>query len=42
LWHADRRQLGLWLADLRYAAACGWFDGRRPPRLERLARFAKG
>ncbi len=42
LWRADRRQLGLWLADLRYAAACGWFDGRRPPRPERLARFATG
>jgi len=42
LWRGDRRQRGLWLADLRYAAACGWFDGRRPPPPERLARFATG
>lgn len=41
LGRGDRRQLGLWLTDLRYAAACGWFDGRRPPRTDRLARFAR-
>jgi hypothetical protein len=36
----DRGWLRLWLEDVRYAAACGWFDGRRPPDYRRLAAFA--
>ncbi|MEA4857556.1 MAG: radical SAM protein [Solidesulfovibrio sp.] len=39
LARADGRQRALWLADLRYFAACDRFDGRRPPDRERLARF---
>lgn len=34
----DWRQLRLWLKDLRYFAACGQFDGRRPPDRSQLAR----
>ncbi|MHC1789056.1 radical SAM protein [Solidesulfovibrio sp.] len=37
----DARELGLWLADLRYFAACGDFDGRRPPDAARLARYGR-
>jgi hypothetical protein len=29
----------VWLDDLRYYRACGFFDGRRPPDLARLARY---
>lgn len=29
-----------WWGDLRYARACGLFDGRRPPDREKLAAFA--
>ncbi len=36
LARADRQQLGLWLNDLRYFAACGQFDGRRAPDMARL------
>jgi len=36
LWRADRTQRKLWLADLRYFAACGRFDGRLPPDRRRL------
>jgi len=31
---------GSWLTDLRYAMACDVFDGTRPMRPEKLARFA--
>lgn len=30
-----------WLTDLRYYLACGMFDGTKPPRPERLARFSQ-
>jgi len=30
----------LWYEDLRYQKACDYFDGRKPPRHDRLARFA--
>lgn len=39
LWPGASGQLGLWLRDLRYFAACGQFDGRRAPELRKLARF---
>lgn len=29
----------LWIEDLRYYRACDLFDGRKPPRPEKLARF---
>jgi len=29
----------LWIEDLRYYSACDFFDARRPPDYERLARF---
>lgn len=32
----------VWLSDVRYAAACDLFDGRRPPDFRRLAAFAPG
>jgi MoaA/NifB/PqqE/SkfB family radical SAM enzyme len=31
----------LWLEDIRYYYACGFFDGRRPPDPKRLNRFAR-
>lgn len=37
---ADRRQLLLWLKDLRYFAACGQFDGRREWKKRRV--YARG
>ncbi|OLN28065.1 Radical SAM domain heme biosynthesis protein [Desulfovibrio sp. DV] len=40
LARGDVSQLGLWLSDVRYFAACGQFDGRRPPDGPRLARYA--
>ncbi|MGD1074483.1 MAG: radical SAM protein [Thermodesulfovibrionales bacterium] len=30
----------LWIEDLRYYAACDFFDARRPPEYERLSRFS--
>lgn len=36
----DRLQASLWLEDLRYYRAAGFFNGRRPPDSVRLARFA--
>jgi len=36
----DPRFFSLWQRDLRYYAACGYFNGRKPPALSRLARFA--
>ena len=35
----DGRYRRLWIEDLRYYHACELFDGRRPPRPERLRRF---
>jgi hypothetical protein len=29
----------LWMEDLRYYRACDFFDGRVPPKPERLRRF---
>jgi MoaA/NifB/PqqE/SkfB family radical SAM enzyme len=29
----------LWLDDLRYYAACGFFDGRKPPDFDKLKKF---
>jgi MoaA/NifB/PqqE/SkfB family radical SAM enzyme len=39
LARGDVRELGLWLGDLRYFAACSQFDGRCPPDTVRLARY---
>ena len=36
----DPRFFSLWQKDLRYYAACGYFNGRKPPALSRLARFS--
>jgi MoaA/NifB/PqqE/SkfB family radical SAM enzyme len=36
----DGRYRRLWAGDLRYYHACDLFDGRRPPRPERLGRFS--
>ncbi len=36
----DSRFFPLWQKDLRYYAACGYFNGRTPPASSRLARFA--
>jgi hypothetical protein len=33
-------RMRLWWQDVRYAHACGLFDGRRPPDPARLSRFA--
>lgn len=38
----DREYFRLWFEDLRYYRACGMFNGRRPPDMEKLARFASG
>jgi hypothetical protein len=35
----DREYLNVWAEDLRYYWACEFFDGRRPPNLDRLHRF---
>jgi len=35
----DPRFFSLWQKDLRYYAACGYFNGRKPPAFSRLARF---
>ena len=40
-WRRDREYFRLWQEDLRYHLACGLFDGRKPPRLSRLRRFAR-
>ena len=31
----------LWLEDIRYYRACGFFDARKPPQYEQLRRFRK-
>jgi hypothetical protein len=36
----DPRFFSLWQKDLRYYAACGYFNGRKPLALSRLAWFA--
>ena len=36
----DRSYFRLWLEDWQYYWACDFFDGRRPPDLGRLGRFA--
>lgn len=36
----DRFQASLWLDDLRYFRAAGFFNGRRPPDYGRLRRFS--
>ncbi|EHJ46662.1 Radical SAM domain protein [Solidesulfovibrio carbinoliphilus subsp. oakridgensis] len=41
LLRANREQLGLWLTDLRYFAACDQFDGRVPPNFAKLRRFSR-
>ncbi len=38
----DPRFFSLWQKDLRYYAACGYFNGRTPPAASGLARFAPG
>jgi uncharacterized Fe-S cluster-containing radical SAM superfamily protein len=35
----DREYLRVWAQDLKYYWACDFFDGRRPPDMERLSRF---
>lgn len=37
---ADSRFFGLWAKDLAYYQACDFFNGRRPPRPERLRWFS--
>ncbi len=37
-WRSDAHFFRLWPKDLRYYRACDWFDGRRPPDFNRLAR----
>ena len=39
LLRGDRRQLRLWLGDLRYFMACSQFDGRRAPDVQGLRRY---
>jgi len=39
LLQRDWRQWRLWSADMRYFAACGQFDGRKPPDWVKLARY---
>jgi hypothetical protein len=39
-WRNDPLWRRVWLEDLRYYRACGWFSGRLPPDRLRLARFA--
>jgi hypothetical protein len=44
LWRrirSDRDYFALWLDDWRYYQACDFFDGRRPPRPERLRKFGR-
>jgi MoaA/NifB/PqqE/SkfB family radical SAM enzyme len=36
----DPRFFSLWQKDLRYYAACGYFNGRTPPVVSRMARFS--
>ena len=38
----DRSRAGLWLNDLRYYRAAGFFNGRQPPDYRKLARFTTG
>jgi MoaA/NifB/PqqE/SkfB family radical SAM enzyme len=38
----DREYLRVWAQDLRYYWACDFFDGRRPPNLDRLRAFGRG
>lgn len=37
-WRSEPQLFKTWLKDLRYYRDCDFFDGRRPPRLERLRR----
>lgn len=39
---SERRFRQLWWEDLRYYRACGWFNARQKPDMDRLARFAPG
>lgn len=39
-WSADPEMRRIWLEDLRYYRACGWFNARKPPDSARLARFS--
>jgi len=41
LWR-DREYFRTWAQDARYYRACDFFDGRRPPNLDRLRSFRKG
>jgi hypothetical protein len=36
----DRTYSHLWMEDLRYYHACGFFDGRKPPEADRLRQYA--
>lgn len=38
---SDREYFREWLTDLRYYRACGYFNAQEPPRLERMAAFAR-
>jgi len=38
----DKTRAGLWLNDLRYYRAAGFFNGRQPPDYRKLARFTTG
>lgn len=37
----DTEAFKVWAVDAAYYRACGFFDGRKPPQYERMARFAK-
>ncbi|TVM18717.1 radical SAM protein [Oceanidesulfovibrio indonesiensis] len=37
----DKEAFRVWGEDVAYYRACGFFDGRKPPRYERMARYAR-
>ena len=41
-WLREPEFMKLWIEDLRYFAACGFYNGRTAPNYAALARFAKG
>ncbi|MBF0480777.1 MAG: radical SAM protein [Desulfovibrionaceae bacterium] len=38
---ADKEWAGVWLEDLAYFRACGWFDATRAPEPSRMAKFER-
>jgi MoaA/NifB/PqqE/SkfB family radical SAM enzyme len=41
LWRAYPQRFQIWLTDLRYYRDCDFFDGRRPPKYDRLRRYRR-